>query len=721
MASKTTTAGAAPLDDSDLEDLMGKSPKETEMVKLNSSLDALSGSSGSFSPFSALSNVTSLCAYSFPRLSKCLCILLIFGGLALVSNYWFNPIQKMGIFGDDFSVINNAYDLSLSKVDHWCIRGDNDSCRCEDPLQPTSRAEFKSWNAAHKANVAEVKFYRTLFGQDPTIIDENRGKARPSIDVAFVGESVVEAMDGRWLGKKISRSRVDGDGRKPDIGKVFEKLFNKDKGGPVEGVALGISGDNCANVLWRIQHDEMPYDFNPKVWWLVLGMNDLTRLQCSEEIVVLGVLRVAEEIKLRKADAKIVINSLLPMIDYQRIDAKKGEQPPGPKLEDFADFKAEKDGAREGQVIKDAKKEFENKGGGRRASRHLRLLRERKRKERSGKGEKQESGGKSGKDSEAAMEKAMERKRKYLEARDKRLKDRKFRDNEKYRPKRPVSPLLPMIKKKVLPPVWPAVHVINAKLKEFCRNHESISFFDATQIFTRDEGRGRHSLHSELISPRGHPTEIGFAVWQGQIMHRLHKMLVIVKPKERPIFNQMDEEEPEQPDIVKPAPNGSPDIDEEKEGEGVEHVSNGKSAEPPKPENEAMPDQKDDSPEIDEEEEAVQPPQQETTANNEQKLTRNPPEKENTNVSLNKEKDANEKDETEEDSGQKEETEKVEEKTEEADEADKQKSSAATLESETGDQIPSTEESREDKTTSSTTTLEGEQEKATVITAAAET
>merc|ERR1712032_988432 len=115
----------------------------------------------------------------------------------------------------------------------------------------------------------------------------------------------------------------------------------------------------------KIQHDEMPYDFNPKVWWLVLGMNDLTRLQCSEEIVVLGVLRVAEEIKLRKPDAKIVINSLLPMIDYQRIDTKKGEQPSGPKLEDFADFKAEKDGAREGQVIKDAKKEFENKGGGR--------------------------------------------------------------------------------------------------------------------------------------------------------------------------------------------------------------------------------------------------------------------------------------------------------------------------------------------------------------------
>jgi hypothetical protein len=49
----------------------------------------------------------------------------------------------------------------------------------------------------------------------------------------------------------------------------------------------------------------MPYDFNPKVWWLILGMNDLTRMQCSEEIVVLGILRVVEEIMMRKPDDKL--------------------------------------------------------------------------------------------------------------------------------------------------------------------------------------------------------------------------------------------------------------------------------------------------------------------------------------------------------------------------------------------------------------------------------
>eukprot|EP00985_Skeletonema_marinoi_P030965 scaffold35071_cov88-Skeletonema_marinoi.AAC.1 len=79
----------------------------------------------------------------------------------------------------------------------------------------------------------------------------------------------------------------------------------------------------------------MPYDFNPKVWWLVLGMNDLTRMQCSEEIVVLGILRVVEEIRLRKPDAKIVINSLLPMINYQDGSVE-------PKMADVADFTADR-------------------------------------------------------------------------------------------------------------------------------------------------------------------------------------------------------------------------------------------------------------------------------------------------------------------------------------------------------------------------------------------
>ena len=72
--------------------------------------------------------------------------------------------------------------------------------------------------------------YRTLYGQPPEIVDEQRGKPRPPIDVAFIGESVVEAMDGRWLGKKVVRAiSRNGEGedrkRRPDIGKVISDLM----------------------------------------------------------------------------------------------------------------------------------------------------------------------------------------------------------------------------------------------------------------------------------------------------------------------------------------------------------------------------------------------------------------------------------------------------------------------------------------------------------------
>lgn len=45
----------------------------------------------------------------------------------------------------------------------------------------------------------------------------------------------------------------------------------------------------------------------------VVGTNDLAMRQCSEEVVLLGILRVIEEIMDQRPDAHIVVNSILPM------------------------------------------------------------------------------------------------------------------------------------------------------------------------------------------------------------------------------------------------------------------------------------------------------------------------------------------------------------------------------------------------------------------------
>jgi hypothetical protein len=256
MAPMSIAKGSnAPEDDSDLEDLITK-----QTTHRNTGVDFGGGSSSASppNPISYCANVVRVCIYTCPKLCKCTILLLSLCLLGYISNTIFNPSIITGIMGADYSAIKSAYDLSLSQVDHWCIRGDNDSCKCEDPLEPTPRAEFKAWTAAHKANVADVNMYRAIYGGTPTKIDIVTNKPRPAIDVAFLGESVVEAMDGRWLGKKIVKAintdtsvvQQDNNGKKPDIGKVFERFFRKDKGGPLEGVALGIAGDNVSVCLF---------------------------------------------------------------------------------------------------------------------------------------------------------------------------------------------------------------------------------------------------------------------------------------------------------------------------------------------------------------------------------------------------------------------------------------------------------------------------------------
>mmetsp|Transcript_32875 Transcript_32875/g.67526 ORF Transcript_32875/g.67526 Transcript_32875/m.67526 type:complete len:392 (+) Transcript_32875:138-1313(+) len=372
----------------------------------------------------------------------------------------------------------------------------------------------------------------------------------------------------------------------------------------------------------------MPYDFNPKVWWLLLGMNDLTRMQCSEEIVVLGILRVVEEIRLRKPDAKIVINSLLPMVNFDEM--KKGDEEV--KMADFADFQAKDEKGRhkyrKRQIPVDVDenndddrvKNKRKNNGTRRLKLQNRVLRngqfnnknddnEEEIPARRAKNDKRpeqepEPRGKTRKErlkeidnatSGSLLEKAMERKRKYLATRDKKVRDKVFKDDEKYHPKKPISPFLPLIKKHVLPPVWPSVHLINDKLKEFCKKHDSITFFDATPIFASDEGNGKHRLYDELISPRGHPTELGFQQWEGHIMSRLHKLLAesdeekeVVKKVPEPKMKEEEEEEKYQDgeDAV-----GGNEIGA-KDGEGSEHVSEGKEAVPPEEGNGSMPDRR---------------------------------------------------------------------------------------------------------------------------------
>lgn len=191
----------------------------------------------------------------------------------------------------DFSNVNSQLDLKLGSIHHWCLNGDDSSCSCDDPLTPRSGIG-KEWHEAHQLNIENINGF---------VSDTSTN------DIVFLGDDITE----EWSGKSMGVSQEN-------LGKtlhVFQRLFTRDGGGPIDGLALGIAGDTGTKLLWRIRNGEMPEDLNPKIWWLLIGINDMKIDSCSPEVVIMSIIRIVEEIQVRKPGAKIVINGILPTTD----------------------------------------------------------------------------------------------------------------------------------------------------------------------------------------------------------------------------------------------------------------------------------------------------------------------------------------------------------------------------------------------------------------------
>ena len=152
---------------------------------------------------------------------------------------------------------------------------------------PQDRIGHKTWQEGHDGNVREAMTARY-------------------VDLVLMGDSIIEGWRGLSLGQPVPE-------KKPNI-KVFNSLFNQQKGGEINGLALGLAGDKTFNLLWRIQNGEVPADLQPSVWWIAIGTNDFGRAlpHCSPDLVVMGIKRVVEEMRMLRPGSTIVVNSLLP-------------------------------------------------------------------------------------------------------------------------------------------------------------------------------------------------------------------------------------------------------------------------------------------------------------------------------------------------------------------------------------------------------------------------
>jgi lysophospholipase L1-like esterase len=130
-------------------------------------------------------------------------------------------------------------------------------------------------------------------------------KGKTDLDVLLLGDSITEGWHGTSRGHEIARAQ--------GASSIFRKYFDGEgTDAKYEGLAIGISGDTSPNLLWRMQNGELPDALNPKVIWLLIGTNDFGKTWCSPELVLIGIMRVIEELRVLKPEATIVVNGLLP-------------------------------------------------------------------------------------------------------------------------------------------------------------------------------------------------------------------------------------------------------------------------------------------------------------------------------------------------------------------------------------------------------------------------
>ena len=265
-------------------------------------------------------------------------------------------------------------------------------------------------------------------------------------------------------------------------------------------------------------------------------MNDLARMHCSEEVVVMGIIRVVEELHNRRPDARIVINSMLPMHAFRggafpmQNDYRDAFRPdpqnirahfPGDNSGDLPRtytlhggkhnraVQAERDEDNDALVHK--RDRFP--GEGRALQGHLRQMNVIDRKKAKLDQQRQEIE-RQHETQKAQMEKVLRQHLKKDEFNPVLHDQNQFK---KFDPK-----ALYLHQTQI--PLWPAILKINSVLHKFADKHEKVSFFDATDLFATRRGPYSYTLLSEMISPRGHPTEMGFKKWEDAVVHRLELM-----------------------------------------------------------------------------------------------------------------------------------------------------------------------------------------------------
>ena len=185
----------------------------------------------------------------------------------------------------------------------WCSNRQVSRCRrCTNPFVPVTNVDKmgNNWHRAFERNVALV--------QEELTFQQQHQQAPQPLDMILMGDSIVE----HWLGTGLGRRNSRWNGNLA----LYRQLFRSPHS-YIRGLFLGVGGDKCPQLLYRLQNGEMPTNTTtllaPKQWWILVGTNDLFA-RCTRDAIVVGILNLVETIRhVHPAnETTIVLHSIFP-------------------------------------------------------------------------------------------------------------------------------------------------------------------------------------------------------------------------------------------------------------------------------------------------------------------------------------------------------------------------------------------------------------------------
>mmetsp|Transcript_10947 Transcript_10947/g.25926 ORF Transcript_10947/g.25926 Transcript_10947/m.25926 type:complete len:435 (+) Transcript_10947:288-1592(+) len=164
----------------------------------------------------------------------------------------------------------------------------DERCSCPDPNKALTNDRDKLWNSNHDHMVSQAK------------------NAPKDLDIVFFGDGMIEQLSGT---RNLGAETVEG------MEEYFERTFMTENGGKFNAIALGSTGDTGPNLLWHWENGIQQANLRPKLWFLMVGTNDLFVHKCTDRFVMANVLNVAQRIFEEQPDAKIVIHGIIPRKD----------------------------------------------------------------------------------------------------------------------------------------------------------------------------------------------------------------------------------------------------------------------------------------------------------------------------------------------------------------------------------------------------------------------